>query len=140
MRARWATTTIAAILVAITGGVSTAGSQQYPPPAPSLAAPPPLPLFGAPPTPSGQGCDDDLFCRLDEIDARLARIERHLSRGGGGGSNGASIAVGQYCRRSDCPAVAAQACVAAGFTRGGADELSDNGVGNPMIVRAVCFD
>ena len=87
----------------------------------------------------GSDCDrDDLACRLDAIDSRLARIERTLGRGGGG-SNGVSIAVNRYCNSSDCGRVALSACTTAGFTGGAPDEL-DTSASTPLLVRALCFD
>lgn len=138
MKVWWATAAVAA-MIAVSGAAQGAGSQQ-PPPAPTLRAPPPLPLFGGltQSAPSNRGCGDDVFCRLDAIDARLARIERALARGGGGGG-GVSIEVGRHCRITECGAVALEACTTAGFQRGGPDEIShDTAV--PRLLRAVCFD
>jgi len=114
------TASVAAVLaLALSGSMAVAGQPQQ--------------------SPRGNDCaDDDLACRLDAIDSRLARIERILGRGGGG-NNGVSIAINRYCNPSDCGRMAFVACTTAGFARGAAEEL-DNSAGTPLLVRAICFD
>lgn len=120
MRIRWATAVGAAALIALSGGVVTAVGQQQS---------------------SAQDCDDgDVVCRLDSIDGRLARMERSMIRGGGGGPRGVSIAVNRYCQPSLCGDMAATACRVAGFERGAPDELQTPSLSSYQLVRATCFD
>jgi|GEM_PF-5191959 len=91
---------------------------------------------------AAQGADcaaDDVACRLNAIDERLARIERLLRRGGDGAGQGVSIAVNLYCRRNQCATIASEACVNAGFARGAIDEVQDLEP-YPRIIRAICFE
>lgn len=81
----------------------------------------------------------DIDCRLTQIEASLARIERALDAGGGSGI-GVSVAVAdQYCGYRDCQSEAQDACTRAGFTRGAPADIG-NERGAVYLRRATCLD
>ena len=133
-----ASLSLAAAAPAVSQGVA-------PPPAPVLAAPPPLPLFGAPTPRQDRWSDacrsDDMVCRIDALERRVAELERDGPRGGGGGrrDRGVEMAVGTDCIWESCQSIATRLCSSAGFKRGVATEIGQDGM-YQRLDKATCFD
>jgi len=81
----------------------------------------------------------DYDCRFTQIEASLARIERHLANGGGGAGGGISVATDTNCHSGDnCLTEARRICEAAGFERGVPSEIRPSTY-SPTLVRATCL-
>ncbi|MDZ4363360.1 hypothetical protein [Brevundimonas sp.] len=82
----------------------------------------------------------DYDCRFTQIEASLARIERHLASGGGGTGGGISVASDVGCYAADnCLTEARRVCEAAGFARGVPSEIRPNPGYSPRLLRVTCL-
>lgn len=86
----------------------------------------------------------DTACRLDRIEASLARIERSLGTGGGSGagaagSPGVAVATEDRCYAGyDCRSTASAVCTSSGFSRGVPSAIEDRS-GTRYMTQATCL-